>query len=105
MTHADYDQLKGKTVVSANGEDVGSIGQILHPNQDMPAARGQHYFLLNPGLMKDWFGGFDTVYLPESAIDQVSAKQVTLNLTSQQIKQRGKRWTTETSGFASYRRA
>jgi hypothetical protein len=105
MTHADYDQLKGKTVVSANGEDVGSIGQIFHPNQDMPAERGQHYFLLNPGLMKDWFGGCDKVYLPESAIAQVSAKQVTLNLISQQIKQRGTEWTTEPSGFASYRRA
>jgi hypothetical protein len=104
MTHTDYDTLKGKPVVSANGESVGSINQIFHPNQDMPAARGRHYFLLEPGLMKDWFGGFDTVYLPESVIDQVGADQVTLNLTSEQIKQRGKEWTTEPSGFANYRR-
>ena len=104
MTHTDYDVLKDKEVFSASGESVGSIRTIFHPNRDMPAARGQHYFLLDPGLLKDWFGGFDQVYLPESAIESVSADRVVLNLTSAQIKQRGKGWTTEPTGFASYRR-
>jgi hypothetical protein len=105
MTHADYDMLKGTDVFSADGEKVGSISEILHPNMDMPAARGRHFFLLDPGLMKDWFGGFDQVYLPESTLDDVTSKQITLNLTADQIKQRGNEWTTEPAGLASYRRA
>ena len=82
MKHTDYDILKGKEVFSANGESVGSIAGTFHPNMDMPAARGRHYFLLDPGLIKDWFQGFDQVYLPESSIESVSADRVVLNLTS-----------------------
>jgi hypothetical protein len=105
MTHSDYDTLKGKEVFSADGEKVGSIAEILHPNMEMPAARGRHFFLLDPGLMKDWFGGFNQVYLPESALDEVRSDRITLNLTAAQIKQRGKEWTNEPTGLASYRRA
>jgi hypothetical protein len=105
MTHSDYDVLKGKDVFSADGEKVGSISQILHPNMEMPAARGRHFFLLDPGLMKDWFGGFNQVYLPESAIDDVGSDRISLNLTADQIKQRGKDWTAQPSGLASYRRS
>ena len=105
MTHSDYDVLKGKEVFSADGEKVGSISQILHPNMDMPAARSRHFFLLDPGLMKDWFGGFNQVYLPESAIDEVGSDRISLNLTADQIKQRGKQWTQEPSGLASYRQS
>ena len=72
---------------------------------EMPAARGQHFFLLDPGLMKDWFGGFNQVYLPESTIDEVRSDRVTLNLTTEQIKQRGHEWTTQPTGLANYRRA
>ena len=105
MTHADYDALKGKDVFSADGEKVGSISEILHPNMDMPAARGRHFFLLDPGLMKDWFGGFNQVYLPESTIDEVGSDRITLSLTAEQIKQRGNEWTTQPTGLANYRRA
>ena len=103
--HADYDILKGKDVFSADGEKVGSISEILHPNMDMPAARGGHVFLLDPGLMKDWFGGFNQVYLPESTVDEVRSDRIVLNLTAEQIKQRGNEWTTQPTGFANYRRA
>jgi hypothetical protein len=104
-THNDYDVLKGRDVFSADGEKVGEIAEILHPSMDMPAARGKHFFLLDPGLMKDWFGGFNQVYLPESTLDQVGSNRVTLNLTAEQIKQRGKEWTTQPTGLANYRRA
>ena len=105
MTHSDYDVLKGQDVFSADGEKVGSIAEILHPNMEMPAARGRHFFLLEPGLMKDWFGGFNQVYLPESTIGEVGSDRVTLSLTAEQIKQRGKEWTTQPTGVADYRRA
>jgi hypothetical protein len=104
MTHADYDLLQGREVFSADGEKVGSIAGIFHPNMDMPAARGRHYFLLDPGLIKDWFGGFDQVYLPESAIESVSPDRVALNLTAEQVKKQGTQWTAEPRGLASYRR-
>ena len=103
-THTDYDALKGTDVFSADGEKVGSITEILHPNQDMPAARGKHFFLLDPGLMKDWFGGFNRVYLPESALKNVGSDRITLSLTAEQIKQRGKEWTAEPTGVKNYRR-
>ena len=104
MTHTDYDTLKGLEVFSADGEKVGSIGEILHPNMEMPAARGKHFFLLDPGLMKDWFGGFNQVYLPESTIENVASDRVTLRLTAEQIKRRGQEWTTEPTGLRDYRR-
>ena len=104
-TPADYDTLKGKDVFSADGEKVGSIAEILHPNMDMPSARGRHFFLLDPGLMKEWFGGFSQVYLPESTVDEVRSDRITLTLTAEQIKQRGTEWTVEPTGLASYWRA
>ena len=104
MTHADYDLLQGREVYSADGQKVGTIAGILHPNADLPAARGRHYFLLDPGLIKDWFGGFDQVYLPESTIRSVSADRVVLDLTAEQVKQRSQEWTAEPTGLASYRR-
>jgi hypothetical protein len=103
-THDDYEVLRGKDVFSVDGEKVGSITEILHPTMEMPAARGHHFFLLSPGLMKDWFGGFDQVYLPESALEEVGSDRVTLNLTAAQIKQRGKDWTAEPTGLRDYRR-
>ncbi len=66
MSHADYDVLKGKDVFSNDGQSVGSIVEILHPAEAMPAARGRHFFLLSPGRTKEWFGGIDQVYLPDS---------------------------------------
>jgi hypothetical protein len=104
-THADYDTLKGLDVFSAGGEKVGSISEILHPNMDMPAARGKHFFLLDPGLIKDWFGGFNQVYLPESAIESVGTDRVMLRLSADQIKQRGQEWTSEPAGLRNYRRS
>jgi hypothetical protein len=104
MTHSDYDVLKGKGVFSADGEKVGLISQVLHPNMEMPAARGRHFFLLDPGLLKDWFGGFSQVYLPESALDEVGPDRISLNLTADQIKQRGNEWTAQPNDIASYRR-
>jgi len=102
-THADYDLLKGKDVYSVDGEKVGTIKQVFHPAGDFAAARGRHYFLLDPGLLKEWFGGFDKVYLPESAITNVTADRVDLAFTKDQVKTQG--WTTEPVGVATYRRS
>jgi len=102
-THADYDLVKGKDVYSADGEKVGKIKGVYHPEGDFAATRGRHFFLLDPGLLRDWFGGFDKVYLPESAITDVTADRVDLTFTKDQVKTQG--WTTEPAGFATYRRS
>jgi hypothetical protein len=104
MKLTDYDVLKGKAVYSADGQKVGSITNILRPALEMPAARGQHYFLLDPGLIKDWFQGFNQVYLPEAVIADVGPDRVTLNLTAEQIKQRGQDWTKQPAGFERFQR-
>jgi PRC-barrel domain len=101
-THADYDLLKGLPVYSRNGDKVGTVKAVFHPHQEMPAARGGHYFLLDPGLVKDWFGGLDEVYLPESAIDLVSADRVDLALTKDDLKTQS--WA-KPADFDAWRRA
>jgi uncharacterized protein (TIGR02271 family) len=98
---ADYDQFTGKDAYSAEGDKVGTIKGVYHPAGDFAAGVGRHYFLLDPGLMRDWFGGFDKVYLPESAIDLVSADRVVLNLTKDQVKNQD--WTTKPAGIDAYR--
>jgi hypothetical protein len=103
MTHADYDTLTDQDVYSADGQKIGTIRTALHPRQDMPQAKGRHYFLLDPTLIKDWFQGFDEVYLPESAIAAVQADRVVLNLTADQIKQRSQDWTRQPAGIDQYR--
>jgi hypothetical protein len=80
LSHEDYGMMPGKDVFSRDGEKVGSIKEVRHPEAEFPTSRGQHYFLLDPGLFKDWFGGYDEVYLPETAVDRVNPDRVVLNL-------------------------
>jgi len=51
-THEAYDTLKGRDVVSAENEQLGTIAAIFHPKQAMPEARGGHYFLVKPGMLR-----------------------------------------------------
>jgi len=48
------------------------VKEVIHSDTEFPISRGQHYFLVEPGLFKDWFGGFDKVYMPESAVGSVT---------------------------------
>jgi hypothetical protein len=102
-SHADYDLLTGKDVYSRDGEKVGTIKQVFHPAGDFAATRGRHVFLLDPGLLREWFGGFDKVYLPESAIADVTPDQVDLTFSKDQVKGQG--WTTQPADLGGYRRA
>jgi uncharacterized protein (TIGR02271 family) len=98
---ADYDVLTGKDVYSAEGDKVGTVKGVWHPAGDFTAGVGRHYFLLDPGMLRDWFGGYDEVYLPESAIDMVTSERVDLGLTKDQIK--GQDWTTRPADLDTYR--
>lgn len=100
-SHADYDALLDKDVYSADSEKVGTIKKVFHPEGDFATARGRHYFLLDPGLLKEWFGGFSEVYLPEAAITGVMGDRVMVSYTKDQIKTQG--WTTKPADFDRYR--
>jgi hypothetical protein len=101
MGHADYDLLKGMEVHTRDGDKVGTVESIFHPNMDFEQAKGRHYFLLSPGKMKDWFGGLDETYIPETAIMGVNQEGIFLNLTEDDIKNH----TWETPGdITAYRR-
>jgi hypothetical protein len=100
LSHEDYGLVPGKDVYSQDGEKVGSVKEVWHPETEFPASRGQHYFLLDPGLLKDWFGGYDKIYLPESAVASVTTDRVVVNQTKDQIKQGG--WTEKPSDWNRY---
>jgi hypothetical protein len=87
-THEDVDALNGRDVFSREGTKLGTFKAVFHPNMDFSVARGRHYLLLEPSLMKDWFGGLDETYVPESAIAGYTADGVYLNLTEDEIKNR-----------------
>lgn len=97
----EYTSLHGKSVFSADDEKVGTIKRVFVPSGDFATARGSYYFLVDPGLLKEWFGGFNDVYLPESAIASAGDDRVTLTYTKDQIKNMG--WTTKPSNFDTYR--
>ena len=87
-SHDDYDTLKGLQVVSADGEQLGTIEAIFHPKQAVPEAYGGHYFLVTPGTLKRWFGQGNEVYVPESAIASVSTDAVRLADAKDQLAAR-----------------
>ena len=97
---ADYDVLTGKDVYSAEGDKVGTVKGVYRPAGAFAAGVGRHYFLLDPGLLRDWFGGYDEVFLPESAIGLVTTERVDLHLTKDQIK--GQDWTTRPADLDAY---
>ena len=88
---ADYIALEGKPVYSADGENVGTITKTLIPSGDFAAANGRNFFLLDPGLLEEWFGGGSDVYLPASAIVRADDEGVRLSLTKDEIRSQG--WT------------
>jgi PRC-barrel domain len=91
MTHEDYDLIAGKEVYSRDGEKVGSVTEVWHPETAFPASRGEHYFLMDPGRFREWFRGFDKVYLPETAIERASPDRIVVKLTKNQLREAG--WT------------
>lgn len=89
-TDSDYELLKGKQIVSQDGQRLGRITEIIHPNHSNVPGEGGHFFLFQPGVLKSWFGGLDEAYLPESTISGVVGDEVQIELTEEQIRQR--RW-------------
>ena len=95
----DYELLKGKDIFSRDGEKLGTISQVIHPDHSVAHGEGGHFFLFDPGLLKSWFGELDQAYLPEATIYSVTDEGVFINLTEEQIKQRQWDHPTDMEGY------
>ncbi len=78
-SHEEYDRLKGRTVFSHDGQEVGTLCAVFHPPQDMPEARGGHYFLVESTPLEPQLGG-EELYLSEQLLDRVESDRVVLAL-------------------------
>lgn len=95
----DYELLKGKDVITHEGDKLGTISEIIHPDHSVAPGEKGHFFKFDPGLLKDWFGGLDQAYLPEATIYSVTDEGVFINLTEEQIKQRQWDHPTDMEGY------
>lgn len=88
-THADYETLKGFDVYTSDDEKLGTIAEVCHPAQEMPAARGNHYFRVDPGTLKKLFTDADEVFVPERLVRLVQPEndKVILEVTKDHIQQ------------------
>ena len=102
-THEDYDALTGRDVFSFDGEKLGTVDAVFHPQDTMPEARGSHWFLVTPGGLKRWFGGGEAFYVPEAAIADVTADGLTLVHPADRLEAQG--WDRAPAGIERYRRA
>jgi hypothetical protein len=98
QTDEDYDALKGCDVFSSDGEQVGTVAAIFHPQATTPATGGRHYFAVKPGMLKSLFGA-DEVYIPETAIRTVTNGKVTLGVAKAALQ--GQNWTTKPAGWTA----
>ena len=101
-THEDYEQLKGFEVFTSDDEKLGKIDEVFHPAMDMPQAKGNHYFKVDPGMLKKVFTDQDEVYVSESLIRTVDTKddKVILEVPKSRVSQTN--WS-RPSNYESYR--
>jgi hypothetical protein len=87
MTHEEYDLLLGFDVYSSDNEKLGTIKEVCHPAVSMPAARGEHYFRVEPGMLKKLFSDLDEVFIAETMIRDVRPDdgRVVLNVSKDRI--------------------
>jgi hypothetical protein len=102
-THSDYDALKGFDVYSRDDEKLGTIKEVLHPRMDMPAARGNHSFRVEPGMMKKLFGDQDEVFVAESMIQTVNPDDEKIVLSIPKDRLKHETWS-RPKDFESFRR-
>ena len=98
-----YDALKGRDVVSADHEQLGTIAAIFHPTPAIPEARGEPYVLVKPGLLKRWFDDGSAFYVPASAIARVTDDAVRLLYATDQLEIHG--WDQPPAELAEFHRA
>ena len=74
-TGPDYNDLVGFDVFTSDNEKVGTIAEISQSAVDIPSARGNHVFRVDPGLVKRLFTNADEVFVPERLIRMVTPEE------------------------------
>jgi sporulation protein YlmC with PRC-barrel domain len=85
-SHDDYDRLEGKEVYTRDGENVGSVKSVYHPDEDLPLVFGDHAILVDTRKHKKWFNDLDEVYLPETDVVGIGDDRIMLGFTAQHVK-------------------
>jgi sporulation protein YlmC with PRC-barrel domain len=93
--HSDYEQLVGKSVYSSDGERLGDVAAVLHPEGAAPLAIGKHCLVVMPGVVRSLFGA-DVVYVPETTVQAVHADRVVLIVPSDSLAAQG--WLSRPAG-------
>jgi sporulation protein YlmC with PRC-barrel domain len=92
-THKDYDRLEGKDVYTRDGERIGTVKEVYHPDKDMPLVLGDHAILIDTRERKKWFDGLDEVYIPETEVVGIGDDRIMLSFTADEVKD--KDWAAE----------
>ena len=79
------DHLIDKTVVSSDGQTLGNVTAILHPDSEAIGQPGVHRLAIMPSIRRNMLEGADVAYVPETAIDHVDADAVHLNVTAETV--------------------
>jgi hypothetical protein len=78
-TRDDYEQLIGRDVYTHDGEFMGRVERVLHPDPDVEDTALGHFFVVRPddfeGPLRD-----EVAYVPETAIVAANPDAVELNV-------------------------
>jgi hypothetical protein len=88
QTHEGYERLADKKVVSSDGEEIGRVAAVLHPQVEGATAVGDHCLAVMPGVLRNLLGA-DVAYVPERAILDVDEEKVILNVASDCLADQG----------------
>lgn len=92
-THSDYDRLMGKDVYTRDGENLGTVKLVDHPDKDLPLVGADHSILIDTHHRRKWFNDLDEVYVPETEIVGIGDDRIMLSFTADHVKE--KDWTGE----------
>jgi hypothetical protein len=88
LTHEDYRRLTDKDVYSDDGEKIGRVVSVLHPEGEPATVIGDHCLAVMPTVMRNLFGA-DVAYVPETAIREVDTDKVVLTVPSDCLADQG----------------
>ena len=95
LTHDDYRRLTDKDVYSDDGEKIGRVVSVLHPDGEPATTVGEHCLAVMPTVVRNVLGA-DVAYVPETAIRDVDADKVVLTVPSDCLADQG--WASRPAG-------
>lgn len=88
-TKEDYGRIKGFGVYGSDGEKLGIVDQVMHPDfPDFEQARGNYVFVIKTGLLAKTVGlGMlsPNIYVPEEAVQEADNGRLVLNMTASEF--------------------